>query len=328
MTDLTITSPLMTTRLTVRYIEDLTPAIKLLRLASADGSSLPQFAAGSHIKVQVCLPDGSGDERSYSLVNSVDQHGEYVIAVQLEAAGRGGSAFMHALSVGAPLAASLPVNEFPLATAATMHVLIAGGIGITPILSMAYTLQMEGQPFETHYATRLPCSMAFRDTVEKVSNGRAHLCFDEGDAGRGLKMNEIVGAPEEGRHVYVCGPTGMIDAVLKVAKARGWPRDRIHFEAFGQGQQQDDGSIDVVLQRSGKTISVPKQQSILDALLAAGIDQPYDCRRGECSTCQVEVLEGTPDNRDFCLFGAEYEAGKVMCVCVSRSKSPRLVLNL
>lgn len=315
-------------RLAVRHIESLTPSVKLFRLASAEASALPLFTAGSHIKVQVILPDGRNDERSYSLVNSHDQHGEYVIAVQHEPAGRGGSAFMHGLAVGNLITSAIPSNDFTLATGATLHVLIAGGIGITPILSMAHALRMAGQPFEFHYVARTTESMAFRHEVGSISNDRAHLCFDHGDPARGLKIGEIVGAPQQGRHVYVCGPRGMINAVLQAAEVRGWPRSHVHFESFGPSVQTGDGSIEVMLQRSGRTISVPPRQSILEALLAAGVDHPYDCKRGECSTCQVDVVEGIPDNRDHCLFGPKYDAGKVMCICVSRSKTSKLVLDL
>jgi ferredoxin-NADP reductase len=314
--------------LTVRHTESLTPTVKLFRLATADGSHLPLFTAGSHIKIQVTLPDGRADERHYSLINSHNQHGEYVIAVQREANGRGGSAFMHGLAVGDSVMAAGPSNDFPLAIGATLHVLIAGGIGITPILSMAHALRAAGQPFEFHYAARTPASMAFREAVEGISDGRAQLCFDEGNAARGLRLGDIVGAPQNGRHVYVCGPKGMIEAVLKAAEERGWPKSHVHFESFGAAAQTGDGTIEVVLRRSGRTIAVPPQQSILGALLAYGIDHPHDCKRGECSTCQVDVIEGTPDNRDYCLFGPDYDAGKIMCVCVSRSKTPKLVLDL
>jgi len=315
-------------RLTVRRIQSLTPAIKLFQLAAADGLALPVFTAGSHIKIKVILPDGRDDERHYSLINSHSQNGDYVIAVQHEANGRGGSTFMHGLAVGSGLEIAGPSNDFPLAVGATHHVLIAGGIGITPILSMANALRAAGQVFEFHYAARTPASMAFREAVELISDGRAQLCFSEGDAARRLKLSEIVGAPQNGRHVYVCGPRSMIDDVKKVAESRGWPGGHVHFESFGAAPQSGSAAIEVVLRRSGRTLLVSAQQSILDALLGSGIDHPHDCKRGECSTCQVEVIEGTPDNRDYCLFGPDYDAGKVMCVCVSRSKTARLVLDL
>jgi vanillate O-demethylase ferredoxin subunit len=314
--------------LVVRGIDRLTPTICRFRLGAADGRPLPLFTAGAHIKVKVALPDGRADERSYSLVNSDGQNGDYEIAVQCESAGHGGSAYMHRLKVGDALAARGPVNDFRLATGASHHVLIAGGIGITPILSMARALRAAGQPFHLHYAARSPELMAFREAVEALCDKTAQLCFDGGDPARGLNLEQVLGPPAGGRHVYVCGPKGMIDAVLATAARLGWAAANVHFESFGAAPQAGDGAIEVVLSRAGRTIMVPAQQSILDALLAAGIDHPYDCKRGECSTCQVEVLEGIPDNRDFCLFGDEYEAGKLMCVCVSRAKTPQLVLNL
>jgi vanillate O-demethylase ferredoxin subunit len=235
---------------------------------------------------------------------------------------------MHALAVGATLAARGPFNDFPLATGASQHVLIAGGIGITPILSMVAALAAAGQTYELHYAARAPELMAFRATVETLCGKMAQLCFDGGDPAKGLNIEQAIGRPDGGRHVYVCGPRGMIDAVLATAARLGWPKAQVHFESFGAAPQSGDGTIEIVLKRSGRTIAVPPEQSILDAVLAAGIDHPFDCKRGECSTCQVEVLEGIPDNRDYCLFGPEYEAGQVMCPCVSRAKTPRLVLNL
>ena len=312
----------------VERIDRLTPFVSRFRLVAADGGALPLFTAGAHIKVTVTLPDGSAGERHYSLINSDGQDGGYDIAVQRETGGRGGSDFMHRLAVGAALTVRGPVNDFPLAIGATRHVLIAGGIGITPILSMARALRAAGQPFELHYAARSPETMALRDAVEAACGKTAHLCFDGGDPAKGLDLERVVGRPEQGRHIYVCGPKGMIEAVLATAKRGGWPPANVHYESFGVAPEAGDGAIEVVLFRSGRSIGVPAQQSILDALLAAGIDHPHDCKRGECSTCQVEVLEGTPDNRDFCLFGPDYDAGRLMCVCVSRAKTPRLVLDL
>jgi ferredoxin-NADP reductase len=315
-------------KLIVRAFRDLTPAIRLFRLGAADGSALPAFTAGSHIKVKVRLPDGAADERHYSLINSAAQDGEYQIAVQHETKSRGGSAFMHGLAEGDALDADGPHNDFALAVGARLHVLIAGGIGITPILSMARALRIAGQPFEFYYAARLPELMALRSEVEDVSDRRANFCFDGGDPSRGLPLESIVGVPDPGRHIYVCGPKGMLDAVLTLADKRGWPKSHVHFESFGATEQIGDSTIEVQLKRDGRTLTVTSRQTILDALLAAGIDHPHDCKRGECSTCQVEVLDGVPDNRDYCLFGPEYDEGKLMCVCVSRAKTPRLVLDI
>jgi vanillate O-demethylase ferredoxin subunit len=315
-------------RLVVRGVDDLTSAVRRFRLASADGGPLPPFTAGAHIKVQVRLPDGRPDERSYSLINSDSQTGEYEIGVQREANGKGGSAFMHTLRVGDEVVTSEPVNDFPLESGAARHVLIAGGIGITPILSMAKALRADGQAFELHYAARTRELMAFHDEVETVGGASARLCFDGGDPKNGIDLEQAIGQPDPGRHVYVCGPGGMIDAVLATASRLGWQRGHVHLESFGVAAHVDDGSIEVVLASTGQSFRVPADVPILEVLLEAGLDIPHDCQRGECSSCQVEVVEGIPDNRDYCLFGPEYEAGKVMCVCVSRAKTPKLVLNL
>lgn len=314
-------------RLVVRGIDDLTPAVRRFRLACADGGPLPLFTAGAHIKVKVKLPDGQPGERSYSLVNSDGQQTEYEIGVQREANGKGGSAFMHMLRVGDEVVASEPVNDFPLAVDATRHILIAGGIGITPILSMARALRAAGGPFELHYVARGRALMAFHDDVHTVC-GDPRVCFDDGDPKNGLNLDQVIGKPDPGRHVYVCGPGGMIDAVVATAARLGWPRGNVHLESFGAVAQVSDGSLEVVLARTGRTLRVPADVPILEVMIEAGIDIAYDCQRGECSSCQVEVLEGVPDNRDYCLFGPEYDAGKLMCVCVSRAKTPKLVLNI
>lgn len=314
--------------LTIRHIEVITPSIAQLHLAAAGRSVLKPFAPGAHIKVRVSLPDGREERRSYSLINSDNQSDEYVIAVQREPEGRGGSLFMHKLRVGDVVTSSAPCNEFPLAIDAERHILVAGGIGITPLLSMAFALRAAGKPFELHYVARTPESMAFRDKLEAMPSGQCFLYFDEGNPALGLRIGDVIGSHKPGFHVYVCGPRGMIDAVIRETDANGWPISHVHYESFGPDVRPDDGTVEIVLQRSGLTIGVPPTQTILDTLLAAGIDHPHDCRRGECSACQVDVLQGIPDNRDFCLSGPDYDAGKIMCVCVSRSRTPKLVLDL
>lgn len=312
----------------VTDIRDLTPTIKAIRLQSADGAALPAYTAGAHIRVPVVLLDDKVDERCYSLVNiGALAATDYEIAVQLEAKGKGGSAFMHGLQTGARLRIQAPRNDFPLHMHAEHSVLIAGGIGITPILSMAHALQASGQSFEFHYGTRSPDLMAFRDQAEKSLH--ATLYFDGGDPQRGLQLEQILAQPDSGKHVYVCGPRGLIDAVIASAKRHGWPDDHVHFELFSSpAAQSGDMEFEVELRATGKTLRVPAGQSILDVVLAAGCDLMYDCKRGECGMCATTVLEGIPDHRDYNLPEDERASGKVMCICVSRAKSPRLVLDL
>lgn len=314
----------------VSEIRALTPTIKAFVLHSTDGAALPAYTAGAHIRVQVILPGGGVDERSYSLIDDSvgnECRSHYRIAVQLEANGKGGSAFMHGLKVGSQLSICLPKNDFPLDETATHSVLIAGGIGITPILAMAYALQASGRSFEFHYGTRSPDLMAFRDAVETFRN--AVLYFDGGDPRRGLQLESLLAHPADGKHVYVCGPRGLIDAVIATAKHHGWPDDHVHFELFNSpAVQGGDTAFEVELRASGKTLQVPADKSILDVILAAGCDLMYDCKRGECGMCATAVLDGIPEHRDYNLPDDERAGGKVMCICVSRAKSPRLILDL
>ncbi|ABR89990.1 vanillate monooxygenase, beta subunit [Janthinobacterium sp. Marseille] len=314
----------------VSEIRALTPTIKAFVLHSTDGTALPAYTAGAHIRVQVILPGGDADERSYSLIDDSvgsECRSYYRIAVQREAKGKGGSAFMHGLEVGSHLSIRPPKNDFPLDASARHNVLIAGGIGITPILAMAYALQAGGRSFEFHYGTRSPDLMAFRDVVETFRN--AALYFDGGDPRRGLQLEALLAHPANGKHVYVCGPRGLIDAVIATAKHYGWADDHVHFELFNSpAAQGGDTAFEVELRASGKTLQVPVDKSILDVILAAGCDLMYDCKRGECGMCATAVLEGIPDHRDYNLPEDERAAGKVMCICVSRAKSARLVLDI
>ena len=310
---------------------DLTSTIKFIVMRSADGALLPAYTAGAHIRVQVILPGGILGERCYSLVNvgSIATEGNacYEIAVQREANGKGGSAFMHRLEIGSQLSIWPPKNDFPLQPDSTHSVLIAGGIGITPILSMAHALRSNHQSFEFHYGTRSPELMAFKDVVQEFSH--TTLYFDGGDPQRGLQLQTLLAKPISRHHVYVCGPRGLIDAVIATSKRNGWPDDQVHFELFNAySGQSGDVEFEVELRASGKTLRVPADQSILDIILASGCELMHECKRGECGMCAVRVLEGVPDHRDYNLPEDERASGKVMCVCVSRAKTQRLVLDV
>ncbi|CAB3788288.1 Phthalate dioxygenase reductase [Paraburkholderia caffeinitolerans] len=307
--------------------EPLTNAIRGLTFKSAGGGALPGFTAGAHIRIQTAAsPD---DERSYSLINSANQSGHYEIAVKLEPNGRGGSRRMHALQPGERLRASLPKNDFPLHGVPHEAVLIAGGIGITPILSMARTLAASGARFQLHYACRTPGDAAFREEVAQSCGAHAHLYFDHGDPSRGMPLAQVIGgyyASGAKRHLYVCGPRPLIDAVIATARALHWPADHVHFELFGApSAAPGDRACRVELRRSGRTLDVGPQQSILDAMIDAGLDPLFDCRRGECGVCALRVLEGTPEHRDYALGDEERE--QQMCICVSRARSESLVLD-
>jgi ferredoxin-NADP reductase len=316
--------------LVVADVRALTPAIKRFELRRADGRTLPPFTAGAHIDVAVISPQRAAGRRSYSLVNSPTEPDRYEIAVLREPQGSGGSAFMHErVTIGDRLAASAPRNDFPLAADAREHWLIAGGIGITPILAMARVLVASERAFALHYCARSPEAMAYRDEIGALAGDRARFYFDGGDPARGLDLAALLAAPVPGRHIYVCGPKGMIDAVLARCQAAQWPREQVHFELFTPAKAEAaDQAFEVVLARSGRSVRVPVGKTILETLLDAGEEPLSDCRRGECGVCVAEVLAGDPLHRDYYLTDSEKAAGKSMCICVSRARSAKLVLDL
>lgn len=315
----------------VAAIVEETPHVKIFDLVSAGGTELPAHTCGAHVSVTVALPDGSRDARAYSIVNPPAYRGFYRLAVQREKAGRGGSAFMHErVRVGDTLEIEGPKNHFELSKDADEVILIAGGIGITPILCMAAQLALDGRPFRLHYTAREPELMAFRKEVVGTCGTRASLCCDGGDPSKGLQLREILGKYRPGVHVYVCGPAGLIDAVLQVTQSCGWPESAVHFELFSNplATQKGDNPVEVFLQHSGITLEVEPGTSILDAILAAGVDVDHSCKVGECGACLTTVLDGTPLHRDYYLNSRERLECTSMCTCVSWATTERLVLDL
>lgn len=313
----------------------LNPLIRLLRLAAPDGGALPGFTAGAHLRVQVTLPDGSTDWRHYSLINfstepgATDAPREYVIAVRLEDEGRGGSRFMHErVQVGDTLAIEAPKNEFPLRALDCRAVLIAGGIGITPITSMAAQRKAEGRPVRLHYAGRSRSLMAFVPELQQLLGEDLMLHADD-EAGGPLNIDAVLDACTDDDQLYVCGPKAMLDIVLAKTQVRGWTHERVHFELFTTPIfEAGDKPIEVVLAQSGRTVTVPANRTILDCLIDLGLDPLFDCKRGECGVCSTPVIEGEVDHRDYFLSDAEKRSNKVMQICVSRACGARLVLDL
>lgn len=301
-----------------------------LVLRAADAGPLPPFQAGAHLRFHLPLPDArEGTERAYSLVNGASANPPpfYEIAVKADPAGKGGSRYMHALSVGDRLQACLPKEDFSLHPQPHCAILIAGGIGITPILSMARRLAADGRSFHLHYATREPDGMAYRDETEAFGAGAATLYFDQGDPARGMPLGEVLGSPAPDRHAYVCGPRKLIDATIAAARALRWPDANVHFELFGTAPQAGDRAARVVLQRSGIALDVPASKSILDAMLDAGLDPIFDCKRGECGVCALRVVHGDVDHRDYALSDSQRGQEGLMCVCVSGARGAELVLD-
>ncbi|MEO5794594.1 MAG: PDR/VanB family oxidoreductase [Rhodoferax sp.] len=297
-------------------------------LVAVDGAPLPAFSAGSHIDVH--MPGGL--TRPYSLCNDPTETQRYRIGVLRDPASRGGSQAMHAaVNEGDVLEISPPKNHFALSQAASRSLLLAGGIGITPILAMAQTLAAQGAPLEMHYCSRTEERMAFRAEIARAAFARdVHFHFDDGSSMQKLSLPDLLAEPQPGVHLYVCGPTGFMDAVLQTARGSGWPEDQLHYEFFSANvaPSADDASFEVKLARSGRVVRIAADQTVAKALALAGVDIPLSCEQGVCGTCLTKVLEGEPDHKDFYLTPEEQAANDQFTPCCSRSKSALLVLDL
>jgi vanillate O-demethylase ferredoxin subunit len=297
-------------------------------LAAADGAPLPAFSAGAHIDVH--LPGGL--VRQYSLCNDPRDTMRYLVAVLAEPAGRGGSRAMHALAEGSLLAISRPRNHFPLAPQASRSLLVAGGIGITPLLSMAETLARTGADFELHYCVRSQAAAAFLDRLgQSPFAHRVHLHADDGPAPLRLDPAALLRRAEPDTHLYLCGPAGFVGMVAEAARAHALDEERIHVECFAAppaAHDRPEGAFDIRLAGSGQTLTVAPGQSALECLEAHGIELPFSCRQGVCGGCLTTVLEGEPDHQDFYLTDAERARGDCFLPCCSRARSALLVLDL
>jgi vanillate O-demethylase ferredoxin subunit len=289
-----------------------------------EGGAAPQWQAGAHIRVS--LP-GGGD-RPYSLMALPDlREGALALGVLREERSTGGSLFMHALKIGDVVKATEPVNNFPLHADSSPAILFAGGIGITPILSMAAELKRRGDPYRLHYAGRTQGLLAFLPLLRGICAEALSVHYDGDDSCLNIAL-ALDTAPQDS-HVYVCGPAGMIDAVKRSALSKGIPPQRIHYELFKpETPASGDKPFEVELRSTGQVIQVGADQSIIKALELAGLDVLYDCQRGDCGICQCGVISGIPDHRDVILSDQEKASNKVMQICVSRAKSERLVLDL
>jgi len=299
-----------------------------LELVATDGGQLPAFTAGSHVDVH--LPGGL--TRPYSLCNNPAETHRYVLGVLREPTSRGGSLAVHnTVREGELLHISAPKNHFAMVPDAKRSLLLAGGIGITPILSMAEHLSASAADFRMHYSTRSAERTAFRARIA-ASNfaDQVQHHFDDGDAAQKLDLAAVLAAPQDGTHLYVCGPKGFMDAVLGTARAQGWPEAQLHSEFFSAEvvHLETDAAFEVKIASTGKVVVVPKDQTVVQALAAAGVEILTSCEQGVCGTCLTRVLEGTPDHKDSYLLPEEQAANDQFMPCCSRSKSPLLVLDL
>jgi len=329
-----MTIEVSTLELEVEAATALTDTITAFRLRDPGGAALPAFTPGAHLRVQVEVA-GKADWRHYSLINgeprvdATDAPASYHIAVRRDDGGRGGSKWMHAqLKVGSRLVTSAPLNAFALDPEADDAVLIAGGIGVTPLISMAAALAAAGRRYRFHYGARHPAQLAYAAELRALAGEALTLYADEGETLPRLDLASLLDGLRPTQPLYVCGPGGMIDAVLALASARGWARQDIRFELFAAAQPKaEDLAFEVELRQSGMVLEVSPDQTILDVMLAAGLDPLHDCKRGECGICLTEVVSGEIDHRDYCLSDGERAGGKVVQICVSRARCRRLVLE-
>lgn len=303
------------------------PDILSFELRDPEGRPLPAFSAGAHIDVH--LP--AGPVRQYSLCNVPGECHCYVIAVLRDTASRGGSAGMHALEVGQSIEISDPRNHFPLEAAAKHHLLVAGGIGITPIISMAESLAAAGASFELHYCTRSAGRTAFAQRIRLGPLAtRCVFHHDDGDPSQKLDVSQVLGGRDSGTHLYVCGPTGFMGWILQTARDAGWTEARLHREYFAAAHvgRSDDGSFELEIASKGAVITVRPEQSAVAALAENGIVVPTSCEQGVCGTCLVRILQGTPEHRDMYLTLGEQARADRFTPCCSRALTHRLVLDL
>ena len=309
----------------VSAIEQVTPQIKHFTFEPLSGE-LPGFSGGSHIIVVM-----RGAQRvyrnPYSLMSSPQELDNYQISVLRVDPSRGGSAFMHEqVRVGSELEIAHPVNLFALAKLARKHLLLAGGIGITPFMAQLHDLRLSDVPYEMHYATRSPEHGAYCGLLAAAEPQRLRLYHDCNN--HFIDIEGLLSRQPLGTHVYVCGPAGMITRVLDTARALGWPDSHVHYEKFAAPPTGE--AFDAYLEKSRINVHVPPDRSLLEAIEAAGVDAPYLCRGGVCGFCRTDVVscDGELVHNDHFLSNEEKASGKVIMPCVSRARCRKLVLNL
>jgi ferredoxin-NADP reductase len=309
----------------VRVVARSSIADGVLRLVlrNTDGTALPKWTPGAHIDLQV----REGLVRQYSLCGDLDEANTWTVAILRESAGRGGSAFMHdEVRVGAKLSVHGLRNHFPLTEEVNDYIFIAGGIGITPLIPMMQLADRRGDRWQLFYGGRNLESMAFGQELADKYGDRVNLVPQDK---RGLlDLDHILSTPQPGKAVYCCGPYGLLDEVDR--RCKSWPEGSLHIERFEAANLCDLSGkpFTVKLRKSGRSFAVGDEQTILQVLRDHGYDLPSACEEGICGTCETTVLSGFPDHRDFVLSSEERTANHSMMICVSRSISPALELDL
>jgi ferredoxin-NADP reductase len=310
----------------VTSIEQVTPLIKHFTLAAIDGEPLPAFSGGSHIIV-VMHAAWRTHRNPYSLLGSPRCLDTYEIAVRRMEESRGGSHYLHErIQPGSRLEIAHPVNLFALDKIARKHLLIAGGVGITPILAHLEDLSGGPIPYELHYAVRSPEHAAFVQRLRERAGDRLRMYYDS--AGERPDLGKLLSNQPLGTHVYVCGPAGLIDAVAATARSLGWPESHVHWERFAAPPVGD--AFEVYLARSQLSVRIPPDRSLMESIEAAGVEVPYLCRGGVCGFCQTRVLEldGELLHNDHFLSDEQKVRAASIMLCVSRARCKRLVLDL
>lgn len=318
-----ITEPLA---LTISEMRELTPRIRAFRLRSTHGQELPLASAGSHIAFKIPLANGKSDIRHYSLCHNPLQRDYYEIAVLRENEGRGGSQFIFEnFKEGMQLECTVPTNNFHLHADASPAILIVGGIGITPIISIAYTLASRGRRFQLHYAGRSKSEMAFVEDIQK--HFAANVYWYPADENARMDIMNLLADVPGNALVYACGPQKMLADIDTSARLLGIAKDRIQTEHFTTADADNNRELLLELAYSNKLIKVAAGQPLLNAVRDAGINAAFDCCVGDCGTCAVKILEGEAEHHDHVLNDTQKAEGMI-CLCVSRAKGDKLVIAL
>jgi len=320
-------------QLKVVDIQQLTAGIKKFEFESADGGPLPGWEAGAH----VVLVLDAHLHKSYSLANDPGNTEKYVTAVLLEENGAGGSKYMHdVVKVGDVLTAQGPNNYFPLAENGKSHVLIAGGIGITPILAMGRRLKEIGAEMHLHYCTKSAEETAFIDEAGDVFGEHLTFHHDGGDPANGIMLDDVLKDHADGRHLYICGPGGLLNAARSAASH--WPDGSVHFELFASSRSDEeieeaqhhsgDHEFEIELAKTGKTFTVPTDKTIMEVLWDNDVEVMYACEDGWCGNCKTGLLSGKVDHRDEYLDEKERENHIQVCISRAAPGETKLVLDL
>ncbi|TWS21569.1 oxidoreductase [Tsukamurella asaccharolytica] len=307
---------------TVAEIVEETPTIKSFRLVRSDGTPLGSYIPGAHIDVV----GPTSITRQYSLCSTPEAPDSFTVAVKREDDSRGGSSALHELRVGDRLQISEPRNVLRIEDDAAYHILIAAGIGITPMLSMARYMDVHDIPFELHYFARTAEQAAFLPLLQERCPEKLHANLGISRDAQDTALAALVAAAPRGSHIYMCGPDGFMDKVMAAAE-KWFPATAIHSERFHAAEVDDSDNREFEVELEGEVYTVPADRSIVEVLQENGCDVDTSCQEGICGTCIMQVLSGTPEHRDNVLTASEKDAGETIAVCVSRTKSDRIVLD-